>query len=70
MLAEVDSRAPVAYLGDDVTDEEPFRSLNGRGLTVLVRPTYRFTAAQYWLRPPDDLQRFLHDWIRAGQGEL
>jgi trehalose-phosphatase len=42
----------IAYLGDDLTDEDSFRALNGRGLTVLVRPEYRQTAAQVWLKPP------------------
>jgi trehalose-phosphatase len=64
ILNEVGANVPVAYLGDDKTDEEAFRVLNGRGLTVLVRPKHRFTAAQIWLRPPDELVRFLTTWIR------
>jgi len=70
VLAELSPECPVAYLGDDATDEDAFRALNGRGLTILVRPTYHFTAAQFWLRPPDELERFLRDWIRACEGEL
>lgn len=62
--------APVAYLGDDNTDEDAFRALHGRGLTVLVRPTYRFTAAQMWLRPPGELVQFLADWVRACGGDM
>ncbi len=61
---------PVAYLGDDSTDEDAFRALHGLGLTVLVRPTYRFTAAQMWLRPPGELVQFLTDWVRASGGDL
>ena len=61
---------PVAYLGADTTDEDAFRVLNGRGLTVLVRPTYRFTAAQAWIRPPEGLVQFLTDWVRACGGDL
>ena len=68
LLSELDRNTPVAYLGDDSTDEEAFRVLNGRGLTVLVRPKHRFTAAQMWLKPPDDLIQFLKDWIRFCRG--
>ncbi|HWR35003.1 MAG TPA: trehalose-phosphatase [Clostridia bacterium] len=65
ILSELGADAAVAYLGDDTTDEYAFRALHGRGLTVLVRPSYRFTAAQYWLRPPHEVEWFLRDWIQA-----
>jgi trehalose 6-phosphate phosphatase len=55
----------IAYLGHSTSDEEVFRALNGRGMTVLVAPFERFTAAQICLRPPYELVRFLEDWIRA-----
>jgi trehalose-phosphatase len=51
-----------AYLGDDLTDEDAFRAIDGRGLAVLVRPEYRDTAAHAWLRPPDELLSFLNIW--------
>ena len=70
ILHEHGSDAAVAYLGDDATDEEAFRALNGRGLTVLVRPKYRFTAAQTWIRPPQELLHFLTDWVRACGGDM
>jgi len=70
VLSEHGAEIPVAYLGDDTTDEDAFRALNGRGLTVLVRPMHRFTAAQLWIRPPEELVQFLTDWIRACGGEL
>ncbi len=69
ILAEIGNE-PVAYLGDDTTDEDAFRALHGRGLPVLVRPTYRFTAAQIWLRPPGELVQFLADWVRACGGDM
>jgi trehalose-phosphatase len=56
---------PAAYLGDDRTDEDAFRSLQGRGLTVLVRSQLRPTAAELWLQPPEELISFLQDWLRA-----
>ena len=65
IIAEISDDVPVAYLGDDAADEDAFRALNGRGLTVLVRRKLHFTAAQIWLRPPDEVVRFLIDWIKA-----
>ncbi len=70
VLAEYEADPAVAYLGDDTTDEDAFRALNGRGLTVLVRPKYRFTAAQKWIRPPEELIAFLTDWVRACGGDM
>jgi len=63
IMEESGAATEVAYLGDDLTDEDSFRVLNGRGLTVLVRPEYRPTAAQVWLRPPQELIEFLRQWL-------
>jgi trehalose 6-phosphate phosphatase len=68
ILSELGPDVPVAYLGDDATDEDAFHVLNGRGLSVLVRRKYRFTAAQLWLTPPDQLVAFLSAWIHASCG--
>lgn len=65
LLAVAQPDVSIAYLGDDSTDEDAFRTLNGRGLTVLVSSATRFSAAQIHLRPPDELISFLDDWIRA-----
>jgi trehalose 6-phosphate phosphatase len=52
------------YIGDDVTDEDAFRALAGRGLTIAVRDgDCRPTAAQFALADPDDVRRFL-EWLR------
>lgn len=63
VLAEMDADAPVAYLGDDVTDEYAFEALGGRGMSILVRRAWRPTAAQAWLRPPGQLRDFLSRWL-------
>lgn len=55
----------VAYLGDDVTDEDAFEAIAGRGLSVLVRPALRPTKADIWLKPPDELLSFLRRWLKC-----
>jgi trehalose 6-phosphate phosphatase len=65
VLGELPAGAAVAYLGDDQTDEDAFRALGNRGLAVLVRPEARTTAAQLWLRPPEELLDFLNRWHQA-----
>jgi trehalose-phosphatase len=69
ILAEAPENAAVAYLGDDHTDEYAFRAIKGRGLAVLVRPERRPTAADAWLKPPEELVRFLRDWLRACEAQ-
>ncbi len=64
-LGEISPGAPVAYLGDDNTDESAFEAMQGRGISVLVRPIWRQTAAQFWLKPPDELLDFLGLWLKA-----
>ena len=65
VLAEAGKGLAAAYLGDDQTDENAFRAIKGRGLAILVRAEPRPTTADAWLRPPEDLIRFLRDWIAA-----
>lgn len=65
ILAESGQNVAAAYLGDDKTDENAFRAIKGQGLAVLVRPEPRPTSADVWLRPPDELLRFLQDWLQA-----
>jgi trehalose-phosphatase len=68
ILADLEPRAPVAYLGDDLTDEDAFRVLNGHGLTVLVKDTNRETNANTWIRPPQELIDFLERWLISISG--
>jgi trehalose 6-phosphate phosphatase len=42
--------------------------LRGKGLGILVRAEHRPTAAQVWLRPPEELVAFLQRWERACEG--
>jgi trehalose 6-phosphate phosphatase len=65
ILDEIGPEVPVAYLGDDVTDEQAFLALDTLGLSVLVRPEWRKTAAALWIRPPEGLRDFLTRWLRA-----
>src|SRR5260370_12436159 len=65
ILDEIGPDAPVAYLGDDATDELAFQTLEDRGLTVLVRPQLRITAAQVWLNLPAALLEFLISFLQA-----
>jgi trehalose 6-phosphate phosphatase len=67
ILAELGAAAAVAYLGDDRTDEDAFAALRGHGLGVLVRPEFRPTAADLWIRPPSELVDFLQRWAGAAE---
>jgi len=67
VLAEMGPNTPIAYLGDDFTDEKAFRALKSRGLAVLVRAKPRRTAAQLCIEPPQQLLEFLLRWLQAGE---
>ena len=55
-----------AFLGDDTTDEDAFETLRVRGhLGLLVREPARASFASFALRPPDQLLRFLDEWLAA-----
>lgn len=62
VLAESGAECVAAYLGDDITDEDAFRAVKGRGLAVLVRAEPRETLADLQLRPPRELIAFLQHW--------
>ncbi len=68
VLGEEQKETVVSYLGDDHTDEDAFRALEGHGLRVLVRSQVRPSAADLWLCPPGELLGFLDCWLRAASG--
>jgi trehalose 6-phosphate phosphatase len=68
LLDEMGPDTPAAYLGDDATDEHAFQAIRGHGLSVLVRPRWRHTAALSWIKPPDELLDFLNKWLDASRG--
>jgi trehalose-phosphatase len=62
VLSETAGDSAVAYLGDDLTDEDAFAAIKTRGLAVLVRPEPRPTRADLWIQPPHELVEFLDRW--------
>jgi trehalose-phosphatase len=56
---------PLAYLGDDFTDEDAFLALGDRGHSILVKSAVRASNAHFWLQPPEELLVFLDHWIAA-----
>ena len=65
LLAELGLAGPDVlpfYLGDDLTDEDAFRAVRGRGLGILVgdvEEEARETAASYRLRDPGEVVEWL-----------
>jgi trehalose 6-phosphate phosphatase len=50
----------IIYIGDDITDEDAFRFLRKRGITIHVaNQSKRETVAQYWVKNPAEVLRFL-----------
>lgn len=65
ILCEMSPGTPAVYLGDDNTDEHAFEAMIGRGLSILVRPRYRATAAAVWLKPPGEVLDLLERWLQV-----
>ena len=58
------------YIGDDVTDEDAFRAIGDRGITIVVSPEERRTAAQYLLKDTEEVVRFLEALAVSAEGEV
>jgi trehalose-phosphatase len=70
IISELPPGTPFAFLGDDATDEDAFRVLQGNGgFTILVRDQWRETEADVWIRPPEELFDFLTEWLKRSGGE-
>ena len=67
ILSQEPDDIPVAYLGDDLTDEDAFVAVGDKGYSILVRSEVRASFARYWLRPPEELLEFLDAWIANSQ---
>jgi len=68
LLSETEPQTPVAYLGDDRTDEDAFAALEFRGLRIRVANDSRESRADVMLRPPEELLDFLLHWLLACGG--
>lgn len=55
------------YFGDDATDEDAFRALNGRGLTIAVGDPPWHTSARYYLKNPEEVCYFLSNLLKLRQ---
>jgi trehalose-phosphatase len=47
------------YIGDDRTDEDAFRALEKRGVSILVSEQPQVTAASYSLNNPEEVKEFM-----------
>lgn len=56
------------YVGDDVTDEDAFRALKGKGLTVFVGYSEK-THAKYYLRNTQEVTEFLEQILKIKTDE-
>lgn len=56
------------YIGDDVTDEDAFRALQGRGIGIIVEDEAAATGAAYRLKDPAEVREFLRALIPLCEG--
>ncbi|MBI0583286.1 MAG: trehalose-phosphatase [Methanomassiliicoccus sp.] len=58
------------YIGDDLTDEDAFRAINDRGITIMVSDRPRETAARYFLTDVPEVQVFLDRMVEGFESEV
>jgi len=64
------TRAVPLYIGDDLTDEDAFRAIDGNGVTVLVGDHGQATAAQYSLADVPEVVDFLDGLVERFDREV
>jgi trehalose-phosphatase len=68
MIEESGDGSFLVYLGDDLTDEDAFSAIKGRGAGILVGQKKRPSKAEFFIKPPDDLLDFLENWLISVEG--
>jgi alpha,alpha-trehalase len=63
------SKVVPLYIGDDITDEDAFRAISDRGVTIVVGREKLETAAHYALRDPNEGAKFLQDLAELAEKE-
>jgi len=58
------------YIGDDVTDEDAFAALEGKGFGILVADELRASKASYIIKDPQDVKKVLEFLIRIKEERL
>jgi trehalose 6-phosphate phosphatase len=59
LISEAKENVIPVYFGDDVTDEDAFQAIKGKGAGILVRKKLRKSLADIWIKPPEELLEFL-----------
>jgi trehalose 6-phosphate phosphatase len=60
------------YLGDDLTDEDGFKTIEkyGNGITVYIGENHFDSAARYFLRSPDEVALFIAKILEYAKGSI
>ncbi|MEM2126520.1 MAG: trehalose-phosphatase [Candidatus Methanomethylicaceae archaeon] len=56
------------FIGDDLTDEDGFKTLKNMGIGVIVGYVPKLTSAEYYLRDEEEVSEFLEKLVDATRG--